>query len=114
MARRTVAVSRASEDALKVLGTQIRSSRLARGWTLEDTADRLGVDRRTMSAIEHGAPGTSIGTVFNAAFLVGVNLFGLEGDDLVRARRAGEDTLALLPMRVRRPVRKDSDDDFDF
>ena len=114
MARHEVTVSRASGDALKVLGNQIKLARQARGWGLTDTAARLRVDRRTLSAIECGAPGASIGTVFNAAFLVGVNLFGLEGDALARARRHGEDTLALLPSRVRRPGRKDSSDDFDF
>ena len=114
MARHYVSVSRASGDALRVLGNQIKLARQARGWRLEDTAVRLGVDRRTLSAIEHGSPGSSIGTVFNAAFLVGVNLFGLEGDELARARRQGEDTLALLPSRVRRPIRKDASDDFDF
>ena len=114
VARHSTAVSRAAADALGVLGTQIKLARLARGWTLADTADRLGVDRRTVSSIEAGSSRVAIGTMFNAAILVGVDLFGLSGPELARARRQGEETLALMPERVRQPPQKDSDDDFAF
>jgi transcriptional regulator with XRE-family HTH domain len=109
-----IAVSRAAGDALAVLGTQIRLARQARGWSLSDTAARLGIDRRTMTSVEAGAPGVGIGTVFTAAYLVGVDLFGLDGDELAAARRRGKDTLALLPAKVRTPTIPDRDDDFDF
>ena len=46
--------------------------------------------------MENGSPTVAIGTVFNAAFLLGVDLFGLDRTGLPRRRR-GEDTLALLP-----------------
>lgn len=114
MSRHRIAVSRAAGDALVVLGIQIRIARQTRGWTLSDTAARLGVDRRTMTSIEAGAPGVGVGTVFNAAYLVGVDLFGLNGDELAAARRRGQDTLALLPAKVRTPATRVSDDDFDF
>ena len=112
--RRDVAVSRAAADALKVLGQQIREARTARRWTLVDTAYRLGVDRRTVSSIEVGSPRVAIGTVFTAAALVGVDLFGLSGLELARARRRGEETLALLPERVRKTATREDDVDFDF
>ena len=112
--RHNVAVSRAAADAMKILGQQIREARTARRWTLEDTAHRLGVDRRTVSRIESGSPGVAIGTVFTAAALVGVDLFGLSGPELAHARRLGEETLALLPERVRKTTRGDDDVDFDF
>lgn len=116
MAKRDVVVSRASRDALAVLGSQIKQARIARGWTQRDLAARIGVDVRTFSAVENGAPQVAIGTVFNAAFTVGVPLFSLEGDDLALARRRGEETLALLP-KLTRPVRTGDvqgagDDDF--
>jgi transcriptional regulator with XRE-family HTH domain len=114
VARHSVAVSRAATDALGVLGNQIKLARLARGWSLADTAARLGVDRRTVSSIEAGSPKVTVGTVFNAAVLVGVDLFGLSGPELARARRQGEETLALMPERVRQPSRQDADDDFAF
>jgi transcriptional regulator with XRE-family HTH domain len=114
MSRRVIAVSRASADALEVLGNQIKMARHTRGWTVADLAARLGVNPRTVTNIESGSPTVSIGTVFNAAFTVGVNLFGLEGPELARARRQGEETLALLPSKVRKPVVKEDRDDFDF
>jgi transcriptional regulator with XRE-family HTH domain len=115
MSRRGVAVSRASADALQVLGNQIRLARHAKGWTIADLAARVDAGPRTIVNIESGAPTVSIGTVFNAAFTVGVNLFGLEGPELARARRQGEETLALLPSKVRKPTdREDDDDDLAF
>jgi DNA-binding XRE family transcriptional regulator len=114
LTRRAIAVTRASHEALRLLGAQIKQARHAQGWTQTDLASRIGITQKTMHAIETGSPTVSIGSVFNAAFTVGVNLFGLEGTDLARARRQGEDTLALLPARVRKPVTKDDADDFAF
>lgn len=114
MTRRRVAVTRASGDALAVLGNQIKLARSGRGWSMADLAARLGVNPRTVANLEAGVSTVSIGTVFNAAFLVGVDLFGLSGPELARARRAGEETLALLPAKVRKPVVKDAGDDFSF
>jgi len=114
MPRRAIAVSRASDEALGLLAVQIKQARHARGWTQTDLAARIGITQKTMRAIETASPSVSIGSVFNAAFTVGVNLFGLEGADLARARRQGEDTLALLPARVRKPVTRDDANDFAF
>ncbi|NNN01937.1 MAG: helix-turn-helix transcriptional regulator [Acidimicrobiaceae bacterium] len=114
MPRVNIAVPRASKDALGVLGNQIKIGRRRRGWTITDLAERLGIDPRTVSGIEAGSPSVSIGNVFNAAFLVGVDLFGLSGPELARARRAGEETLALLPANVRKPRVRDSANDFAF
>jgi transcriptional regulator with XRE-family HTH domain len=97
-----------------VLGNQIKLARHRRGWSIADLAARLGVNPRTVTNLEAGVPTVSIGTVFNAAFLVGVDLFGLSGPELARARRAGEETLALLPAKVRKPVVTGSGDDFAF
>jgi transcriptional regulator with XRE-family HTH domain len=81
MARRAVAASRASADALRLLGDQIKLARKAKGWSVADVAARLDVGMSTVTKIESGAPTVSVGTVFNAAFLLGVNVFRLEGDD---------------------------------
>ncbi|NNN07630.1 MAG: helix-turn-helix transcriptional regulator [Acidimicrobiaceae bacterium] len=114
MPRMNIAIPRASKDALCVLGNQIKIERRRRGWTIADFAERLGIDPRTASGIEAGSPSVSIGTVFNAAFLVGVDLFGLSGPELARARRVGEETLALLPASVRKPRVRNSPNDFAF
>lgn len=115
MARRTVSPMSAAADALGVLGSQIRLARHARKWTAKDLAVRAGVSPRTILAIESGAPGTAIGTVFNAAVLVGVPLFGTEDrTELARMRNQGESTLALIPSRVYSPRPKGRDHDFKF
>lgn len=113
MAKRTIGLSRRSADALAALGQQIHEARLVKGWTVIDTASRLGADHRTVRAVEKGSPTVAIGTVFNAAVLLGVNLFGLDPQALAQARRRGADTLALLPSRVR-PADMDPLDGIDF
>ena len=114
MARIRVSPRRGAADAAAVLGQQIREARVARKWTAVELADRIGVDRRTVAAIEAGDPGVSLGNAFNAADIVGVSLFGAEDRaDLARRRREGQDRLALLPMRVHGPREKaEPDDDF--
>ena len=114
MGRTHVGTSRAAEDALAVLGQQIRLARAARGMTAEELAGTAGISRTTLHSIERGNPATSIGKVFNVATIVGVPLFGVDDpSELIALRRRGEERLALLPARVDRPRRND-DDGLDF
>lgn len=114
MGRREIGLTRAAEDALVVLGQQIRMARAARGWTAEHLAGTAGITRKTLAAIEHGNAASSIGNVFNVALIVGVPLFGVEDpSELIALRRRGEERLALLPTRVDK-TRKDNDDGLDF
>lgn len=114
MGRRSAGTSRAAEDALAILGQQIRAARAARGMTAEELAGTAGISRTTLHSIERGNPNASIGTVFTIAGIVGVPLFGVEDpSELIALRRRGEERLALLPSRVDRP-RKDSGDGLDF
>lgn len=114
MGRQRVGLSRAAEDALVVLGQQIRIARAARGLTAEQLAGTAGISRATLSSIERGNPSSSIGTVFNVATILGIPLFGVDDpSELIAMRRRGEDRLALLPARVDR-ARKDSADGLDF
>ena len=114
MARVRVSPRRGAADAAAVLGQQIQAARHARKWTAAELGARIGVDRRTVAAIEAGAPAVSIGNVFNAADILGVPMFGAEDRlELGRLRREGRDRLALMPTRVDAPRRKsEPDDDF--
>lgn len=95
------------------LGQRIKIARIERGWTVADLASRGLTSAPTIRKIEAGSTGTSIGTVFQVAYLLGVALFGIDDPaELARLRRQGADTLALLPSRVRAPGEKDFDDDF--
>lgn len=113
MTKKIPSLSRPAADAAAVLGGLIKVARLDKRWSQRDLAERLSVDPRTVAAIEAGLPTVSIGSVFQAAFLTGVPLFGLEGTDLAAARRRGEETLSLLPQRIRTP-KQEVDDGLDF
>jgi len=114
MARVRVSPRRGAADAAAVLGQQVKAARIARRWTATELAARIGVDRRTVAAIEAGDPAVSIGNVLNAADILGVPLFGAEDRaELARLRREGRDRLALLPTRVDKP-RKEAEPDDDF
>jgi transcriptional regulator with XRE-family HTH domain len=90
-----------SADALAALGAQIAVARRELGWTAAQLAERLGTTRALVARIERGAPGTAIGTVFDAAVICGVPLFGAEEGELSRIAEVGRARLALLPARVR-------------
>jgi transcriptional regulator with XRE-family HTH domain len=112
MAKRETVLAPIVRDALSVLGNQIAIARAERGWTQSELARRAGISHITTSRIEGGLPGTAIGTVFQVANLVGVPIFGIEDrGELARLRRQGEETLALIPARIR-PKRSALDGNF--
>lgn len=102
-------LSTTTEEALSILGSSIRVARLERGWTIAQLAERVGVSPSTMRSVEQAKPGVAIGTVFEAATLVGVPLF--HPDPLVRAQHEAmqHQALALLPTAARRRVEVDDD-----
>lgn len=100
MAKRAVELTPEAAEAIAILGQQIRRGRVRKGWTVASLAERVGVSPPTISAIEAGSAGASIGNVLNAAVTVGVRLFGAERDELIALRRRGEEIIALLPQRV--------------
>jgi transcriptional regulator with XRE-family HTH domain len=113
MSKRVIAPTRAAGDALAVLGAQVRLARHEKNWTAAELGLRIGAGPRTVTAIERGAPGVAIGTVFSAASVLGVPLFGADDDERARLRRRGEERVALIPSREYQPrsTPADSDDD---
>lgn len=99
--------SRGTRAAVQILGESVRAGRLRRGWSVATLAERVGVSAPTITKIERGNPSVAIGTVFEAARLVGVELFG-GNEDL--AGRVVRDQLALLPQRGR--ARRKASNDF--
>lgn len=100
MAKRTVVPTPEAAEAIAILGQQIRRGRQRKGWSVASLASRVGVSPPTITAIEAGSSGASIGNVLNAAVTVGVRLFGAEREELIALRRRGEEVIALLPHRV--------------
>lgn len=115
MGRQKVGVTRATDDALRTLGSLVRQQRVARRITRAELADRAGVSTRTMSSIESGSPSTSIGNVFNVMLAAGLPLFGSDDPaELARMRAHTAAIAALLPKRVRHSGDDDDDDGLDF
>ncbi|MCA9159868.1 MAG: helix-turn-helix transcriptional regulator [Planctomycetales bacterium] len=108
MAKREISLTPEAQEAILILGQQIRRGRHRKGWSAASLASRVGVSPRTITSIEAGSAGTSIGTVLNAAVVVGFPLFGADRYELIALRRRGEEVLALLPGRV---FENDEDDD---
>jgi transcriptional regulator with XRE-family HTH domain len=97
--------------AVRLLGTEIARERRRRRVTAADLAERARISLMTLRRIERGQPSVAIGIVFEVAFLLGIDLLGAPDEIHARTRRAQE-SLALLPRRVRHPRADDVDDDF--
>jgi DNA-binding XRE family transcriptional regulator len=110
MALRKRPYSRATVDALFLMGRQIRLARKQLKMSESDLADRVGIARSTLQLIEKGSPTSEIGLVFEAAHLVGVPLFAPEPGSPRSQLARIDDKLALLPRSIRRPRREVKDD----
>lgn len=111
MAEHIRTYSPATQEALHLMGGQIRLARKQRRMSEADLAARIGIARSTLQLIEKGHPKVEIGLVFEAATLLGVPLFVDEPSRLSSKIERVNDKLALLPKSIRRP-RKEVKDDF--
>ena len=96
-------------DAARLLGRRITLARRERRWTVSELAERVGASETTVRKVERGDPSVALGTVFEAAALVGVRLFSEDTATLAREAELVEARLAVLPQRVRR---RHVDDEF--
>jgi hypothetical protein len=103
----------AVEIAINKLGSDLRTARLRRGFTIRETAERIGVGVRAVSDAEHGKPTTAI-AVYTALLWLYDMHDGLEyaadplGDAEGLRFEAGR-----APMRARKsPGKKELDNDF--
>lgn len=103
-------VSPVTAEALEILASTIRAARLERKLTVRDLAERVGVSHPTIVKVERGDPGVAVGTVLEAATIVGVPLFAVEPDERGRYLAHKRAELALLPEAAR--PRRSIDDDF--
>lgn len=92
-ARSSPALPEPAERALQQLGERLRAHRMARGWTIADISARLLCAPNTWKALEGGKPGTSVGVLAHALWLLGQ----IDGLDAVAPA-----PLSLPGKRVRR------------
>lgn len=95
------AYSRLAREAVELLGLMIRSARIEQRLTLATVAERAGISRGLLHRIENGEMGSSIGSAFEVAAIVGLSLFDAEPSSLTRLLALQRDKVTLLPKAAR-------------
>jgi len=108
---RTRTFSTYVSEATRLMGRQVKLGRKQRKWTESELAERAGISRATLQKIEKGDMACAIGLVFEAAALVGVDLFEADTSPLHRQMERVNDKIALLPKSIHKSKRA-IDDDF--
>lgn len=85
MPKRTAKTQPAVAKILRTLGENVRLARKRRGLTASLVAERAGMSRPTLAAVERGAPSVTLASLANV-----LHSLGLEAD---LARVAGDDPL---------------------
>ena len=109
MGRNAVTVLPQTQKLLSQMGEQIRLARLRRHLSSELVAERAGLSRQTVTAVEKGSPSVSLGAYAAVLHAMG----GLEKDLLLIAKddELGRTLQDLgLPQRKRAPRQKKEDE----
>ena len=57
----------------KELGYRVRLARIRRGLSIAEVADKAGINRNTLSALELGKPGIGLGTYVTVLWALGID-----------------------------------------
>lgn len=98
--------------AAQSLGENVRLARVRRRLSQEELAQACGITRKTLYALEKGAPGATIATAFAVLWKLGLlnttaALADPDADEHGKILEA-----ARRPKRVRQPLDSGSDNDF--
>lgn len=55
---------------LRTYGQRVRTARIRRRWSQAELAERIGVERRTVSRMESGDPGVRLGALLTALWIL--------------------------------------------
>ncbi len=111
MSNKPLSLSSGTLSVLKTLGAMIKAARLERGMSQAELSQRLGVSRHTVIALEKGEPKVSVGSVFEAATIVGIPLLADNRKELGKLATTVANLANILPER-RRGKKVTLDDDF--
>ena len=76
MPRQTTLPHPAVRQLLRELGESIRLARLRRGFSMQLVAERAGMSRTTLRAVENGEPGVTLGSYANVLHSLGFTRSG--------------------------------------
>jgi transcriptional regulator with XRE-family HTH domain len=62
-------------ELYKIIGDMIREKRIAKGYTLDDIADKIGVTRKTVQRYETGERKIKISTLMELSEMLGFNYY---------------------------------------
>jgi transcriptional regulator with XRE-family HTH domain len=94
------ALSKVTKIALKTLGEMIKAARKSQSVPQRLLAERLGISVKTVTKIEKGQAGVAIGTVFEAADILGVPLLSSDPNHLQQWHKTLLEFNAILPNRT--------------
>ncbi|MHB1942753.1 MAG: helix-turn-helix transcriptional regulator [Acidiferrobacteraceae bacterium] len=98
-------------DRVTLLGQRIRVARIRRGWSVLDLARKAGVNRNTLTALELGKLGTSIGVCLIVLWALGLekSLDAVADPDTDGHGKALEASRRPIRVGKRRKTRNDYD-----
>ena len=103
MPRKTASLLPTLQRQLKELAENIRLARLRRRYSASQVAERAGMSRPTLRAIERGESSVTIGAILSVLHCLGLEKdLSLVGKDDVLGRKLQD---ARLPMKARAPKR---------
>lgn len=66
-------ISAETTERVSQLGQRIRIARIRRNWSVADLAAKAGINRNTLTALELGKAGTSVGVCFTVLWALGLD-----------------------------------------
>ncbi len=93
-------ISLPTKTVLSLLGQLIKTARKQHSMPQLELAERLGVSRQTVMALEKGSPKVGSGILFEAAHIVGVPLLSDNPKDLNQWQAILAGFTAILPSRT--------------
>ncbi len=105
-----MAISHPAKTALSLLGQLIKTARGRHKMSQLELAERLGVSRQTIMALEQGNPKVGVGIVFEAAHIVGVPLLSDNPKEFSQWQAILAGFTAILPARIHSKIVEINDD----
>lgn len=106
MARKTKISAPSVQRLLIAFGENIRLARLRRGFSMEIVAERAGMSRTTLAAVENGEAGVTFGSYANVLHVLGLHQdISLLAQDDELGRKLQD--LQLRPKRRSQKIPKD-------